>query len=116
LFIAIHWFKGEKLLAWRWGKWITTEREAMAFGEERGMNYRDRYYWFPARKTGWGWGVANNWKGVLVQIGIPAVVFVAGWYLLPRREAALFFGIFVVALVVFVALHWIKGEPPYWRW
>ena len=81
------------------------------------MNHRDRHYWFPARKWGgWGWGVANNWKGVLVQLGIPALVYAAGRYLLPRHEVALFMGILFFAIVVFLALHWIKGEPPACRW
>jgi hypothetical protein len=53
---------------------------------------------------------------VLVQLGIPAFVYAAGRYLVPRQETGWFMLILVVSLVVFLALHWIKGEPPSWRW
>ncbi len=80
------------------------------------MNYREKYYWFPARKWGgWGWGIANGWKGALVQIGYPVLAIAEFRYFMPRRQAAIAIGLFIALTVAFVVIHKIKGEPPSWR-
>lgn len=78
------------------------------------MNERDKHYWFPARKWGgWGWGVANNWQGALVQLGYPVLAAAEISYF--RRQTAIALSLFAVLTIAFVVMHWLKGEPPSWR-
>jgi hypothetical protein len=73
-------------------------------------------HWFPAKRYGWGWGPPSTWQGwtvlaaylALVLAGIPWIQFAwgGGPYLL-----------YVLGLtVLLVAVCWLKGEPPRWRW
>jgi hypothetical protein len=81
------------------------------------MNYRDRYYWFPARKSGgWGWGIANSWQGALVQLGYPLLVYADFHYYIPKRQPGIALCLFAALTAAFLVIHWIKGEPPSWRW
>jgi hypothetical protein len=81
------------------------------------MNTEENHYWFPARKSGgWGWGVANNWQGTLVQVGYPVLSFVEFSYFMPRREAGIAISLFVALTIAFLVIHWAKGEPPSWKW
>jgi hypothetical protein len=48
------------------------------------MKYRDRYYWFPAMKVGWGWGIANTWQGALIQVAYPLLTYGIFRYLGPQ--------------------------------
>lgn len=81
------------------------------------MNFRDRHYWFPARKWGgWGWGVANCWQGALVQLGYPVLVYAELKYFLPRHETGIAVALFALLTIAFAVIHWIKGEPPTWKW
>lgn len=73
-------------------------------------------YWFPARTYGWGWGLPTAWQGWLVY-GIGAALLVAGPFLLPPRAHPVLFQVYVWAVVLaLVAICWLKGEPPRWRW
>ena len=59
----------------------------------------ERIYWFPAKRFGWGWGLPLSWQGW--------VVF---------KELAFFVGYVAVLSASLVAICWLKGEPPRWRW
>ena len=73
-------------------------------------------YWFPARTFGWGWGLPNVWQGWLVY-GIGAALFVAGFFIFPPGPNPALFLIYISSVVVvLVAICWLKGEPPSWRW
>lgn len=73
-------------------------------------------YWFPSKRYGWGWGLPTAWQGWVV-FGI-FFLFVAGGavVLLPDRNPAPFVGYCFVLCLLLVAVCWIKGEPPRWRW
>ncbi|WIT13871.1 hypothetical protein PFX98_09670 [Paucibacter sediminis] len=73
-------------------------------------------YWFPAKRYGWGWGAPCAWQGWLV-IAVFLALLAAGT-LLPRAEQApLLFMAYTAALgVALLAICWLKGEPPRWRW
>jgi hypothetical protein len=71
--------------------------------------------WFPAKKYGWGWGVAHCWQGALVQLSYPVLVAWGLWFFLPRRVGA-FLVFFALLTVLFLFVHWVKGERPHWRW
>jgi uncharacterized membrane protein HdeD (DUF308 family) len=76
-------------------------------------------YWFPAKRYGWGWGFPSTWQGWLV-FGVFLALVAAGFALFrafPQHEALVAFLIYIVILSgVFVAICWLKGEPPRWRW
>ena len=76
----------------------------------------ERQYWFPAKSFGWGWGLPITWQGWLVLAGFIALVALGTVFLKPDTHA-LAFAIYVVILaLLLVAVCWIKGEPPSWRW
>ncbi|MFC4310521.1 hypothetical protein ACFPN2_15630 [Steroidobacter flavus] len=73
-------------------------------------------FWFPAKRYGWGWGLANCWQGGGVQVGYIALLFAGAKIFLPqhRRE---FWILMLVSTAVLIAIHWFKGEKPLaWRW
>jgi hypothetical protein len=74
-------------------------------------------FWFPAKRYGWGWGLAHCWQGLLVQIGYVVLSVASAKLLLPRGHKNLFWISFLIATVLFLAIHCIKGEKPVaWRW
>ena len=76
----------------------------------------ERDYWFPAKRYGWGWGIPNRWQGWLV-LAVFAGLLVAGSFLLPPGAELGAFLIYVAVLcALLVAVCWLKGEPPRWRW
>ncbi|MEO8366557.1 MAG: hypothetical protein ABI538_10160 [Pseudoxanthomonas sp.] len=73
-------------------------------------------YWFPAKTYGWGWSLPNVWQGWLVY-GTAAALLVAGYFIFPPVDQPLFFQIHIWGvLLILVAVCWVKGEPPRWRW
>lgn len=73
-------------------------------------------YWFPAKKYGWGWGLPSAWQGWLVY-AVAVLLLVAGVFIFPPSSRPLPFQIYTWSvLLLLVALCWIKGEPPRWRW
>lgn len=73
-------------------------------------------YWFSARTYGWGWGLPLRWQG-WVAYGVAAVLLAAMFFVFPptSRPMPFIVGTWVVALLL-VAVCWLKGEPPRWRW
>ncbi len=78
---------------------------------------RDRQkYWFPAKRYGWGWGPPVAWQGWVV-IGVFYFLVMAGAVvLLPQRSPVVFVAYCLFLCVLLVAVCWLKGEPPRWRW
>jgi len=76
----------------------------------------EQKYWFPAKRYGWGWGSPSSWQGWLVLVvyfgllGLGVLRF--------RSDRDLYFFLAFVGLlsVLLVAICWLKGEPPKWRW
>jgi hypothetical protein len=76
----------------------------------------ERDYWFPAKRYGWGWGIPNRWQGWLV-LAVFAGLLVAGSFLFPPATTLDAFLAYVAVLCgLLVAVCWLKGEPPRWRW
>ncbi len=69
-------------------------------------------YWFPAKRYGWGWGLPRRWQGwIVLVIYFAAVAFTT--FTMPQPQ----FIISIAALsALLVAICWLKGEPPQWRW
>lgn len=73
-------------------------------------------YWFAAKRYGWGWGLPCAWQGWAVFIGYLALVL-GGMLLLRGSDGGVVYGIYLVVIsVALVAICWITGEPPRWRW
>lgn len=79
------------------------------------MNDNQPRYWFHAKRYGWGWGLPATWQGWVVLVAWLAIVLpVSPW--LATRSMAWFFVFIIAMAVALVAICWIKGEPPRWRW
>jgi hypothetical protein len=84
----------------------------------------DPRYWFSAKRYGWGWGFPIAWQGWLVFAAFLGLL-IAGGVLFsslfpPRRSLAAFLTAYLIYIVVLdaalLAVCWLKGEPPRWRW
>ncbi len=75
-------------------------------------------YWFPAKKYGYGWGLPVTWQGWIIFM-IYLTLITVGIFLFPISSKAglLQYSIFTAVLtIVLIAVCWLKGEPPKWRW
>jgi hypothetical protein len=73
-------------------------------------------YWFRAKRYGWGWGLPSAWQGWVVLLSF-VVLLVLGFFLFPPDdEPGTYLALVVVLSVLLVAICWLKGEPPRWRW
>jgi hypothetical protein len=73
-------------------------------------------YWFPAKRYGWGWGVPRSWQGWLVLAAFAGLLAVGFYLFPPGREPGPYLAYVAVLCVLLVAVCWLKGEPPRWRW
>jgi hypothetical protein len=73
-------------------------------------------YWFRAKRYGWGSGLPVAWQGWVV-IAMYAILAAAGTALMsPSSAPARFIGYLLFLSGVLVAVCWVKGERPRWRW
>lgn len=79
------------------------------------MTDRPRY-WFPAKRYGWGWGLPATWQGWVVMALFAIAILAGALLLLPPYGPFVFVAYAAVVCVVLVAVCWLKGEPPGWRW
>jgi hypothetical protein len=73
-------------------------------------------YWFPAKRYGWGWGFPIRWQGwaaMLVYFLLLGAVVVN---FQPARHPLAFAMLVALLTLVLLAVCWLKGEPPRWRW
>jgi uncharacterized membrane protein YhaH (DUF805 family) len=71
-------------------------------------------YWFPAKRFGWGWSLPITWQGWLVFLVYIALITAALIFKLEEKLLLYFF--IVIITVMLIAVCWVKGEPPKWRW
>jgi hypothetical protein len=76
----------------------------------------DPHYWFPAKRYGWDWGFPVSWEGWIV-LAVFVALLVGGVFLFPpNKELGRFIVYTSILCVLLVAVGWLKGEPPRWRW
>ncbi|HTK39211.1 MAG TPA: hypothetical protein VL325_12015 [Pyrinomonadaceae bacterium] len=80
------------------------------------MNEPGKKYWFPAKRYGWGWGVPHTWQGWCALLLYVLAVCFAIFILDPAEHPFRFFASLFASTSLFIAICWIKGEPPRWRW
>jgi hypothetical protein len=79
------------------------------------MNVEPSKYWFSAKRYGWGWGPPLTWQGWAVLVPWTLIAVVGAAVILPQGLVAfLVFICFMTAALV--AVCYLKGEPPRWRW
>ena len=76
----------------------------------------DKKYWFHAKRYGWGWGTPASWQGWLVLIMYGALIGGGVHFFLEERRTIYFCAYVGAVSVTLVAVCWLKGEPPRWRW
>lgn len=79
------------------------------------MNTQKKY-WFPAKRYGWGWSFPTCWQGWGVFFAYAASVALIFYFLPPARDIDLFLVSIAISTAVLLAVCWLKGEPPSWRW
>ncbi|RDI96890.1 hypothetical protein DVT68_19385 [Dyella solisilvae] len=69
---------------------------------------KERTYWFPAKRVGWGWGLPTTWQGALVLVAF-VVLMAVGMPLL--RTSGLQLPYVALLLALLLTVCWLKGEP-----
>ncbi|MBR8458080.1 hypothetical protein [Burkholderia dolosa] len=80
------------------------------------MNPNDRKIWFPAKRYGWGWGLPVAWQGWLALLLFAIGIAASTWLAPPQRAPFAYGACLVVLVALLMAVCWIKGEKPRWRW
>ena len=73
-------------------------------------------YWFPSKRYGWGWGLPSGWQGWVVMAIFAVLVLAGAFMLLPTYGSFVFVVYTAFLCLALVAVCWVKGEPPTWRW
>ncbi len=73
-------------------------------------------YWFPAKRYGWGWGPPCTWQGWMVFIIYFALVIGGIPFIHVAMGSIVYIAYVLVLTVVLIAICWVTGEPPRWRW
>ena len=76
----------------------------------------EQKHWFPAKRYGWGWGLPTAWQGWVVLAVFALGVIGGAVVLLPAQGALAFVAWSLLLCVLLVAVCWVKGERPGWRW
>jgi hypothetical protein len=79
------------------------------------MDQPSKQYWFPAKRYGWGWGIPSAWQGWVVMIAW-LIILMGGAALTVTRGMAVHLLFILGTTAIFIAICYIKGEPPRWRW
>lgn len=73
-------------------------------------------YWFPTKRYGWGWGPPRTWQGWLVLVVFFILLAVGAVFFLPKQQPRAFIVYTMVLVALLIAICYLKGEPPRWRW
>ncbi|WP_437540915.1 hypothetical protein [Sorangium sp. So ce367] len=73
-------------------------------------------YWFPAKRYGWGWGLPSAWQGWVVLLIYFALVLGGIPFIRATRGIVVYIIYVSVLTAALIAICWLKGEPPRWRW
>lgn len=73
---------------------------------------KNKKYWFPAKKFGWGWGLPRTWKGWITFIVFLSGVFTTIRIFPIEKNPVTFMCTITVLSIIFILICWFKGEPP----
>jgi len=77
---------------------------------------RSGKYWFPAKRYGRGWGLPSVWQGWVVLITYFALVLGGIPFIQVSKGTVLYVAYVSGLTVALIAVCWLTGEPPRWRW
>ena len=77
---------------------------------------KPREPWFPAKTYGWGWGPPRVWQGWAVLAGFFVLLAGGALVLLDENRIWIFLGYAYGLVAILLAICWVKGERPSWRW
>ncbi len=80
------------------------------------METRERRYWFPAKRRGWGCGLPTAWQGKAVLAVYFTLAISGAFAFLPTHGKADFLAYIALLTAILLGVCWLKGEPPRWRW
>jgi drug/metabolite transporter (DMT)-like permease len=80
------------------------------------MSAVESKYWFPAKRYGWGWGPPRTWQGWLVLSVFFALLAVGAAVFLPNQQPGSFIAYTAILVAALIAICYLTGEPPSWRW
>ena len=73
--------------------------------------------WFPAKRYGYGWGFPVKPQGWVFFIAWLGIFFAGTTVSQVQGREPLVFWLFILAMVVvLLAVCYLKGEKPRWRW
>ncbi|MGB0951721.1 MAG: hypothetical protein ACPG31_00710 [Planctomycetota bacterium] len=73
-------------------------------------------YWFPSKRYGWGWGLPSHKMGWVTLITYIAVVTGSAFLIDAEERMGMYIGFVALCTIALIAICWIKGERPEWRW
>ncbi len=73
-------------------------------------------YWFPAKRYGWGWGLPVVWQGWVVIAVFASLLLAGAVFMMPSQNPIAFIAYSTLLGVLLLAVCWLKGECPAWRW
>jgi hypothetical protein len=76
---------------------------------------RERRYWFPTKRVGWGWGAPATWQGWCVLLVFLALVLVDVFFVMSRYGQVVFYIVLAILVACLGFVCWRTGEPPRWR-
>ena len=79
------------------------------------MQQTQKKVWFPAKKYGWGWGAPCSWQGWVVM-AVWLIVLTTGMVAIAPYHRVLAIAFAIAVSSILIAICWIKGEKPRWRW
>ena len=71
-------------------------------------------YWFPAKRSGWGWGFPATWQGWMVMVVYILAIVAAAITLQTTHLFLYIIGVMVLS-GLFITICFAKGEPPRWQ-
>jgi hypothetical protein len=71
----------------------------------------NRKYWFPAKRSGWGWGPPDTWQGWTVLIAYLVLALGGIPFVQVTRGNVVYVVYLAVLTVLLTAICWSKGEP-----
>ncbi|HOO90130.1 MAG TPA: hypothetical protein PLA74_04835 [Syntrophales bacterium] len=77
---------------------------------------KEKTYWFPAQRYGWGWGLPSSWQGWVVLVLYLGFITFSVYCFPPEDELTFFLLSVLLSTAFLIAICWLKGEPPKWRW
>lgn len=72
-------------------------------------------YWFKAKNYGYGWSYPITKEGWIVWVIYFLSIILLITFIL-KKQIILFFTLFAILSVLFIMIHYKKGEPTKWRW